>query len=364
MAQCSRAAALALSPKHAGLEREGAETGVRKRNDQARRRQLRPAQRRQARSHGDPAARLRRRRQRFDRAGAGHGPADARRGLLCAQRTATLRGQSLRLPVVPRVTPRSDAGAGRRARRGGRRRCLPRREDGRARPGREQDGAGRLLAGHDDGPACRPAPRQAACRHRRLLGHAGGAGSPEGQDQVAAAGAADPWRQGRDAAAYPEPSRRRGAAAARREGRPAHRRRHRPRHQRHGAVGRRALPDRVVQAADAANDRRHLQARLRARRRSLPEELRRQGRGRRLGVPRPSAARPWSTCGAARPTRRLARRGRRTRSASSSPAPRAQRRSDQGGGEGPPRRQQPARCARRPAARRGSRPRRGRRPRP
>ena len=41
----------------------------------------------------------------------------------------------------------------------------------------------------------------------------------------------------------------------------------------------------VVQAADAANERRDLQARLRARRRSLPEELRRQGRGRRLGLP-------------------------------------------------------------------------------
>ena len=43
-----------------------------------------------------------------------------------------------------------------------------------------------------------------------------------------------------------------GAAAARREGRPAHRRGRRPRHQRYGAVGRRALPDRGVQAADAA----------------------------------------------------------------------------------------------------------------
>ena len=56
----------------------------------------------------------------------------------------------------------------------------------------------------------------------------------------------------RDAAAYPEPSRRPGAAAERREGRPAHRRGHRPRHQRHRAVGRRALPARGVQAADAA----------------------------------------------------------------------------------------------------------------
>ena len=111
------------------------------------------------------------------------------------------------------------------------------------------------------------------------------------------------------------------------EGRPAHRRGHRPRHQRHGAVGRRALPDRGVQAADARNERRYLQARFRARRRSLPEELRRQAARSAPRSASPSAARPWSICGAARPTRRPARRGRRTRSASSSPAPRAPRRS-------------------------------------
>ena len=149
--------------------------------------ELRPAQGRQARPYGGAAARLRRRRQRPDRAGPGAGAADARRGVPCAQRASTLRGQSVRLSVVsasrasirrwrwpacavPR--PSSMPSSTRR---------WPSTGSTKARP------AGRLLAGHDDGAACRPAPRHAARRHRRLLRHAGRAGDPEGRDQVAAA---------------------------------------------------------------------------------------------------------------------------------------------------------------------------------
>ena len=84
---------------------------------------------------------------------------------------------------------------------------LPRRHAGEVRARREQDRARRLLAGHDDGAACRPAPRHAARRHRRLLRHAGRAGhrlSAEIKSRPPVLLAAR--RQRRDAAASCSPS--------------------------------------------------------------------------------------------------------------------------------------------------------------
>jgi DNA-3-methyladenine glycosylase II len=100
----------------------GKRTG-RRRSDQTRRPQPRPARRRQARPSRRAAARLWRRRQRPDRAGAPAWPAHARHGVPRAQRAAALRRQSLRLSVVRHLPARS----GDRARRGAHSRAAARR---------------------------------------------------------------------------------------------------------------------------------------------------------------------------------------------------------------------------------------------
>ena len=217
--------------------------------------QSRSPRRRQARPSRRAAARLRRRRRGPDRAGPGAGAADARRRLPCTERALSLRGQPLRLPVVRHLAPRSGGRGSRRARRRALRRELPRRHPGAIRARREQDRAGRLLPGHDDGAACRAAADEAARRHRRLLRHAGRAGVAGRRDQVAPSRGAAARRQRRDAAAPAHRARRRGAAPERRDGAHAYRPGRRPRHRRDRPRARRPFPARCLQAPGSPSEK-------------------------------------------------------------------------------------------------------------
>ena len=120
---------------------------------------------------------LGRRRQRPDRARALLGAAAAGRRVPVAERAVPVRHGALRLPMVQLAGPQPGGGAGRGAGGGADPRRLHRRGTGRSAASPTATGAGRVLARHDDVAVCRPAPRRAGRRHRRLLGPAARAGT-------------------------------------------------------------------------------------------------------------------------------------------------------------------------------------------